>query len=313
MGHFTDEYLDRLTALLHNVLNPTWFYKQEIIEVPGLVTALFVTYDGVTDDSREIRSQCSWDDFVKRVTAVDPDWDGDPDLMAEINQKKPEFVMGGWLRRTIHVIKAAQHPEQWTPHKAIEDVTALVMSTAAGSAGVIQAETEHLREIVPPGPKDFQAFEHIVRVVFNFLFIGELGEGKAQSRTEPEDEGIEIRDLVFANKAQSGFWNDLKIKYSASEIVVDAKNKDEITRDDLRQLYCYLKPALGLWGFIVCRSAQSPTINAFNRTLFRNFAQSRGVLILCDDDLRRMVQLKVHGQNPATYLQDCMSTFVRSI
>jgi len=166
---------------------------------------------------------------------------------------------------------------------------------------------------VPPGPEHFQAFEHIVRVVFNFLFIGDLGEGKAQSRTQPEDEGVEIRDIIFANNAESGFWSDLKRKYHASEIVVDAKNKDELTRDDLRQLYCYLKPALGLWGFIVCRLPQSSTINAFNRTLCRNFSQTRGVLILSDDDLRRMVQIKVGGQDPAAYLQECMSNFVRSI
>jgi hypothetical protein len=153
----------------------------------------------------------------------------------------------------------------------------------------------------------------MVRVIFNFLFIGELGEGHAQSRTAPEDEGVEIRDIVFANKAHAGFWKDLKSKYAASEIVVDAKNKDEITRDDLRQLYCYLKPALGYWGFIVCRSEQPSAIAAFNRTLFRNFNQGRGLLILNDDDLRRMVQLKMQGQNPAEYLADRMTEFVRSI
>jgi hypothetical protein len=48
-------------------------------------------------------------------------------------------------------------------------------------------------------------------------------------------------------------------------------------------LYCYLKPALGFWGFIVCRSQPSDQIQAFNRTLFKNVSQQRGVLILCDD------------------------------
>jgi hypothetical protein len=221
--------------------------------------------------------------------------------------------MGGWERRTIYMFRAGSHPEHWTANAASEDFTNLLMSTAIGAGKVIQAETEHLREVVPPGRENFQAFEHIVRVVFNFLFIGELGEGKAQSRTQPEDEGVEIRDLIFANNAESGFWNDLKRKYDASEIVVDAKNKDELTRDDLRQLYCYLKPALGMWGFIVCRAEQSPIMNAFNRTLCRNFSQTRGLLILTDDDLRRMVQMKMRGQNPATYLQDRMSEFVRSL
>src|SRR6266566_2086944 len=145
------------------------------------------------------------------------------------------------------MIKAGQHPEYWKMSNATEEATSLMTSTAVEAGKVIQAETAHLREIVPPGPEHFRAFEHIVRVVFNFLFIGELGEGKAQSRTEPEDEGVEIRDLIFANNSESAFWQDLKRKYAASEIVVDAKNKDELTRDDLRQLYCYLKPALGFW------------------------------------------------------------------
>src|SRR5438477_11458081 len=188
-----------------------------------------------------------------------------------------------------------------------------MMSTAIGSAQDIQAETENLREIVPPGSEHFKSFEHIVRVVFNFLFIGELGEGKAQSRTEPEDEGVEIRDLIFANNAESGFWKDLKRKYAASEIVVDAKNKDEVTRDDLRQLYCYLKPALGFWGFIVCRGRQPERMHAFKRALFKNLCQSRGLTILTDDDVRRMVLIAIRGKEAAAYLRDRVSEFVRSL
>ncbi len=313
MSHFTDEYMNRVVAILHNVLTPTWFYKQEIFVVPEVVTAVFITYDGVRDDSREVHEQSSWEDFHERLSTVDPDSELDREFLKKVTEETPKFGMGGWQRRTLYMIRAGTHPEYWTVTAASEDFTNLLMSTAVGTAKVIQAETENLREIIPPGHENFHAFEHIVRVVFNFLFIGELGEGKAQSRTQPEDEGVEIRDLIFANNAESGFWNDLKRKYAASEIVVDAKNKDELTRDDLRQLYCYLKPALGFWGFIVCRSQQSPRMNAFNRALFRNFNQTRGLLILTDNDLRRMVQIKMLGQNPTTYLQDLMSEFVRSI
>jgi hypothetical protein len=74
------------------------------------------------------------------------------------------------------------------------------------------------------GVAHFQMLEHMVRVIFNFLFWGELGEGHPQSRTEPENEGLEIRDLIFSNISNPGFWKDLKDKYEASEIVVDAKN-----------------------------------------------------------------------------------------
>jgi hypothetical protein len=314
MPHCTDQYADRLNELLHYTLTPTYFYKQEIVEVPGLLTAILVTYDGVHDDHREVEKNMTWEGFRKRMSAVDPDWlHFDRSVMEELSSKHPEKVMGGCERRTIYLIKGGSHADQWTPEKMKMEVTSLLMSTWVTLGITIQAEVEHLREHVPLGFDHFQQFEHMVRVTFNFLFRPELGEGRPQSRTEPEDEGIEIRDLLFSNNSNSGFWKDLKDKYSASEIVVDAKNKDKLTRDDLRQLYCYLKPALGFWGFVVCRSEQPAWIRAFNRTLFKNFNQKRGLLILCDDDLRRMVQMKNRGQEPTEYLRERMAEFIRSI
>ncbi len=82
-AHFAEEYLNRFNMILHKVLHPTWFYKQELLEVPGILTALFVTYDGVKDDRREIRKECTWDEFMKRVNACDPDWDVDVDFLKD--------------------------------------------------------------------------------------------------------------------------------------------------------------------------------------------------------------------------------------
>ena len=228
-------------------------------------------------------------------------------------REQPDKTLGGWEGRTIYFIKGGHNADQWTPLKAKEDFVQLLKASVVGLEKLMESETEHLRESIPVGPEHFQEFEYTVRVTFNFLFRGDLGEGRPQSRTEPENEGLEVRDVLFSNTSNSGFWKDLKDKYAASEIVVDAKNKDELTRDDLRQLYCYLKPALGFWGFIVCRSDQPKWIHAFNRTLFKNFNKTRGLLVLCDDDLRRMVQIKNRGQNPASYLHERMSEFLRSI
>ncbi len=121
MAHFMEQYSDQVSKMLHYALFPTWFYRQEVFVVPGLVAALLVTYDGERDDSREIRDPCQWEQFLARITAVDPDWDCDPGFMTEVGNTKPEFVMGGWLRRTLHIIKAGQHPEQWTMEKAIQE------------------------------------------------------------------------------------------------------------------------------------------------------------------------------------------------
>ena len=306
-----DKYSDQFNELCHLVMR-NHFFKQEIIEVPDLLTCLVITHDGVLDDTRESRT-VTLDELLARMSLIKPDWPSVRDNLARLKDYKEKTIYGR-ENRTIYVIRGGQIPEQWTKSTAIADAMTLFGRAAyATAAEIIYAQVTQLRQYIPVGHEHFSQYEHFVRIAFNYLFSSELGDGQAQSRTEPENEGLEKRDIVFHNKAESGFWYDLKVKYSASEIVVDAKNTDDLGRDDLRQLYCYLKPALGLWGFIVCRSEPTRLISAFNRTLFQNFEQKRRLLILCDDDLRRMVEQARRGNRPSEYLQDRMSKFVRSV
>lgn len=178
---------------------------------------------------------------------------------------------------------------------------------------IMQDQMEHVHESIAVGRECARQYEDFVRVVINYLFVGHLGECKAQDRTEAGNEGCEIRDLLCQNQAETGYWRDIKDKYQCSEVLFEAKNERELSRDDLRQTYCYLKPALGLWGFVVCRAVQPHRIHACNRTLYKNFAQTRGALILADEDLERMVRMKVRGRDPSDHLRDRMSEFIRGI
>ena len=80
---------------------------------------------------------------------------------------------------------------------------------------MIETEVGALSRTVPVGIEHFREYEHMVRVIFNFLFMEKLGEGRWQSRTEPEDEGVEIRDLLFGHKSDSGFWKGLFVNPKA--------------------------------------------------------------------------------------------------
>jgi hypothetical protein len=315
MPHFAEEYADAVNAILHQTHGVTRFYKQEIIEIPGLLVSLLITYDGVRDDERLVTESATWNEFLGRMARVKADWATFDRKVMEKLTEYPDKTMLGYEGRTIYFIKPGSDPDQWTREKAAEDAIPLLKGSLAAWGPLIAEEIRTLPERIKPGREHFSQYEHLVRVVFNFLFhfLGPLGEGQAQSRTADEDEGVEIRDIIFANKADAGFWKDKKDKWSASEIVVDAKNKTELSRNDLRQLYCYLKPVLGYFGVIVCRKDPDETIRAFNRTLIKNFRQERVVLILSDDDLRRMVDIALRGGNPSEYLQEQMSELLRSI
>ena len=70
MNHFALNYAKRVNEILHDVLWSTWFYKFEIIEVPGLVTALLVTYDNQKDDQYLVSANMSREKFLKRMNWI---------------------------------------------------------------------------------------------------------------------------------------------------------------------------------------------------------------------------------------------------
>lgn len=313
MNHFALSYAKRVGEILHDVLWSTWFYKFEIIEVPGLVTALLVTYDNQKDDEYIVVSDMSREEFLQRMSRVKPDWAYFSLENLQGLAALPHKTIGGWEGRTIYFIKGGSNPEYWSTEKARIDTVMLISNSYQMQGPIMQHEIQNLAKSIPVGQEHCHNFEDFIKVAVNFLFIEHLGEAKLQARTEPGNEGVEIRDIICQNRAETGFWKDLKNKYSCSEVIFEAKNTIELTRDNLRQIYCYLKPALGFWGFIVCRAEQPPKVHAYNRTLFQNFSQQRGVLILSDVDLRKMVEIKMNKHDPSDYLRDKMSEFVRSI
>jgi len=76
------------------VLPSTFSFKQEIIEVPGLLTALLITYNGVRDDARETRDM-TWDEFLDRMSLVKPDWKQFDRNLIEQLATMPHRGMGG--------------------------------------------------------------------------------------------------------------------------------------------------------------------------------------------------------------------------
>lgn len=311
--HFAVPFTEALLDFLHRYLISTWYYKAEIIEVPGLLTAVLVTYDDQEKDVIVVNDQLSYEEFLERMSKVKADWKYFYREHYEKLCDEPHRLIGGWEGRTIYCSRGGAYPEYWQPDQAVDFASKLIYGTANLQGPILEEQAKNLDQIIPKGKTNWRDYEDFVRIVINFLFREHLGEAKAQVRNEPGNEGLEIRDLVAHNRAESGVFLDLKAKYQNAEILFEVKNKDEITRDDLRQLYCYLKPAIGLWGFIVCRGQPKEPILAYNRTLFQNFAHARGVAIITDHDLRKMIDMKKRERDPAEHIQELYSNFIRSI
>ncbi len=311
MAHFASAFAERSNEILHVNLPSTLCYRHEILEVPGLVTGLFITYDGQHSDEFIVRTPVSWSEFLQRLCQTKAAWHDLQEATMRSAVEKPEKAFIGWEGRNIYIFRGGSVPEQWNPALADQWLAGVLSGSALLWGPIVKNEWDNLDEIVPLGKDGASAFEHHVRVAMNYLFGGSLTNGGYQCRTE--DDGVEIRDLIYRNAADSGFWRDLKDKYSCSEIIVEAKNKIEISRDDLRQVYCYLKPATGLFGLLISRGEVPAKIAAYNRQVFRNFAQQRFVLVMTRSDLQKMVAMKLRKLDPAEHLAYRMAEFIRSV
>lgn len=313
INHLTKDYVLAINELLHYAWWSTYYYKFEIYEVPELFTLVFITYDDQEEDEFVIIENATFEMVNDKFKALNHELEDIEESFFIELAKQPQKTMVSWVKRSLSFLKGGQNEQYWTPGSAKEDLFVAMSGVQQFVGPLILEEMKNLHETLPKGVEHFTEYEHMVRITFNYLFTPPLGEGKHQVRTVPGDDGLEIRDIIAQNRSDDGFWKDIKDRFKADEIVIDAKNKGQITRDDLRQLYCYLKEGLSLWGIIVSRNPSSTNIVAYNRTLFKNFSKQRGVLLLSDRQLKQMVEMKIRQREPTDYIRNLWSKFIRTI
>jgi hypothetical protein len=151
---------------------------------------------------------------------------------------------------------------------------------------------------IEPGREDAGDFEDFVEDALSFLFEPDLTSPDSQVYSS---DGHHIPDITFRNDATSGFWLDVKHRYGAQVLVVEAKNKEELPNEDLNQLLSRLNPSKAQYGVIVCRKVSD---NDIDRVVNRMKTEERGVLVLTDQDIRKLLRIKGKGGNPADYVAE---------
>lgn len=179
-----------------------------------------------------------------------------------------------------------------TPYAAGENLLAAIQALPVGLAGAYE-------------------YQRLVLALFNSLFEPELVDGEAQVRTAS---GVEIRDLVYTNNSERAFLRFLQTEHSNLFVLFDCKNVAKLEADDVNQVANYLGDPLGRCGFIVTR--KSPRESDFKkaRATYNKGSPRKVVLILSDEDLRIMVEMKRLGaRHPVDHLQRLYRAFVQSI
>lgn len=159
----------------------------------------------------------------------------------------------------------------------------------------------------PPGWKNWRKYEDLAIGIFTELFVPPLSEPRTQERTE---NGLRVRDAIFPNYAEDGFWSIVDRRYGARFIVLECKNyKEPIEQEAVNQVSRYLRSGtLGRIGFIASRNEPSEQALEARREVFRD--NNHIITFINDFDFVQMTELKRIENFPETYLQRKIEDFL---
>lgn len=154
-----------------------------------------------------------------------------------------------------------------------------------------------LREIMP-GHRNAAKYQQYVAKILHGLFSPHLDEPHFEVSNES---GSSRYDIVFWNRAERGFWHDIKVSRGNSIVLFDAKNKKELVPSDADQMLRYSGDWRGHVIFIVCREKPSRSFV----TRMADLLKEKGVclIVVSDGELEEMQILKHQGEDPTTVIE----------
>ena len=158
------------------------------------------------------------------------------------------------------------------------------------------------------GTKSATAFEDIVGDTIRLCFFRGLSNLEAKSRNL---RGIVIRDWIAANVASQGFWEIIRQRYKAVQIVWECKNYENLAADDFHQASYYMSDATGRFVIIVFRGERKRN---YDEHIKRIFSESKGiVLLLSEKDLRVFLRQALSGKDREAHIQQAYDRTIRTI
>jgi hypothetical protein len=162
-----------------------------------------------------------------------------------------------------------------------------------------------------PGPSKWVEYENIVRDILEYTLVPPLSRPHFQSRTAT---GIHRRDIIIHIPSDvEGFWRSISDRFDSWAIIVDAKNySEEVSGSDVFETSKYLaKEKLGRFGIVVTRKGLDNGARTQQRSLWT--IDKKMIVCLNDEDLGRMIGLRMTNNDPGSVLDEKVRTFLESL
>jgi hypothetical protein len=163
---------------------------------------------------------------------------------------------------------------------------------------------------LPVGRAGACAFEEIVGKVVQLCFYRSLTNTQSRVRTH---DGSQIRDWIASNRASDGFWEMVRHKYGATQIVWECKNYLDLSADDFHQVEYYFSETFGRFGLIAFRDNEIKDSYFRHLSNVANKNQAGIILPITQRDLEVFLRQSINGVFKENHIQDRFDHIIRSI
>lgn len=171
------------------------------------------------------------------------------------------------------------------------------------------SKLRHDLKMLPLGDTVADRYEEIVGDIIKLCFFRWLTNVEQKVRNVG---GRVIRDWIAANRASSGFWEMIRQRYQATQVIWECKNYADLDADAFHQASYYMTQEIGRFAVL---SFRGKVKNHHYEHIKRVAADKQGgiVLLLTDQDLQVFLRQASNGKLKEDHIQNAYDNIVRQI
>jgi len=162
---------------------------------------------------------------------------------------------------------------------------------------------------IPMGHDGQKEYETLVGRMIELCFFRSLTNVEAQER---DIEGRVIRDWIASNRASDGFWELVRSRYQATQIVWECKNYEDLTPSVFHQMGYYLNNTIGHFGLVCFRGSDVET-HYYGHLKRLADKDGKYVLLLTERDVKVFLRQARNGKVKESHIQEIYDRTVRKI
>jgi hypothetical protein len=162
---------------------------------------------------------------------------------------------------------------------------------------------------LPAGEAKSARFEELVGELVKLCFFRALTNVE---RKVANVDGRVVRDWIAANHVGGGFWEMVRQRYDATQVIWECKNYTDLKASDFHQAQYYMTEPIGRFVLIAFRGQDKKS--HYYEHIRRIASETKGiVLLLGARDLDVFVRQAINGKSSEGHLREIYDETVREI